>query len=367
MNKTNFFNTMLLALILMCISSCTKKTTEPVVALSNVAVPMITLAAGTYYETQSTTITCSTEGATIRYSTNGSEPTDTSTIYSESITISVSMTIKAKAFKTGMNPSSMVSQTYTIAPVQYDEMVLVQGGTFNNGTSNVTLSSFYMGKYEITQLIYQQIMEENPSNFTGQIYRPVENSSWFNAIDYCNKKSIKENLTPCYTYYNYGTNPTNWPSGWDSADSNHINVSCNWSANGYRLPTEAEWQFVALGGIQTHGYLYSGSNSISVVGWWDENGSGGTHRVGLKQANELGLFDMTGNVYEWCWDMNGAYASGDQTNPHGNNSGAERAWRGGGWICPAEYCTVTLRDFTSPTSAFSFLGFRICRNAQEYK
>ena len=250
------------------------------------------------------------------------------------------------------------------SPPMPENFILVEGGTFNNGTSDVTISSFYIDKYELTQSGYQAVMGENPSHFSGNLDRPVEQVSWFNAIEYCNRRSIQEGLTPCYSYSSYGTNPANWPGGWNSTSSNHTNVSCNWTANGYRLPTEMEWQFAARGGNQTHNYSYSGSNDLNDVGWyWYNWGSANrsTHSVGALAANELGTFDMSGNVWEWVWDIYGSYPSGSQTNPTGANSGSYRVRRGGSWDSYANLCTVSNRFFYRATYGNPYIGFRCVR------
>jgi len=247
------------------------------------------------------------------------------------------------------------------SPPMPENFVFVQGGTFNNGTSNVTISSFYIDKYELTQAEYQAVMGSNPSYFGSNPNRPVEVVSWFNAIEYSNRRSIQEGLTPCYSYSTFGTNPDNWPSGWNTNYNNHTNVSCNWTANGYRLPTEMEWMFAAKGGNQSQGYTYSGSNTIGNVAWYSSNSSNRTWDVGLKDPNELGTFDMSGNVWELVWDIYGSYPGGAQTDPHGATSGSDRVRRGGGWNGSAGNCSVSFRAYINATFSGSNLGFRLCR------
>lgn len=240
--------------------------------------------------------------------------------------------------------------------------ILVEGGTFNNGTSDVTVSSFYIDKYELTLAGYQAVMGSNPESGYGDGSNyPVYYVSWFNAIEYCNRRSLQEGLTPCYSYSSYGTNPDSWPSGWNSWYSNHTNVNCNWSANGYRLPTEMEWMFAAKGGNQSQGYTYSGSNTIGDVAWYNSNSSLTTHTVGTKAANELDTFDMSGNVGEWCWDIYGTYPGGSQTDPHGATSGSSRVRRGGSWFDDANGCTVSNRGYYWATSSYDNIGFRCVR------
>lgn len=239
--------------------------------------------------------------------------------------------------------------------------ILVQGGTFNNGSSNVTVSSFYLDRYELTQADYQAVMDTNPSYFSSIINGPVECVSWFDAIEYCNRRSMQEGLTPCYSYGSYGTNPANWPAGWNISNANHTNVSCSWTADGYRLPTEAEWEFAARGGNQTQNYTYSGSDDINAVAWHILNSGSTSHTVGTKAANELGIYDMTGNVREWTWDIRGNYPGGAQTNPHGAASGSYRIFRGGGWASNARSSTVSYRDYNDAGYSNAHLGFRICR------
>jgi len=244
--------------------------------------------------------------------------------------------------------------------------IYIEGGSFNRRSIAVTISSFYLQEYEVSQAEYQSIMGSNPSHFYGNPNYPVEKVSWFNAIEYCNRRSIREGLTPCYYYSSYGANPNSWPSGWewDASASNYPQVSCSWTADGYRLPTEAEWEYAARGGKHTHNYNYSGSNSIGNVAWYFNNSNNSTHNVGTKQANELGLYDMSGNVWEWCWDVTGDYPSNAQLNPHGADNGIVRIHRGGAWDSPDIHCSVSKRDDCEATVRGNVLGFRIARKSR---
>lgn len=249
------------------------------------------------------------------------------------------------------------------SPPMPQNFVFVAGGTFNNGTSNVSVSSFYIDKYELTQAGYQAVMGSNPASYygVGPNY-PVYFVSWFKAIEYCNRRSMQEGLPPCYSYGSYGTNPDDWPAGWNTSSTNHTNVSCSWAVNGYRLPTEAEWQFAARGGTQSHNYLYSGGNELWGVGWFESNSNGTSHYVGMKAANELGIFDMSGNIWEWNWDIFGGYPTGAQTDPHGPISGSDRVVRGGCFNSVSYNCSVSYR-YIYYTANFSYytIGFRCVR------
>jgi len=317
---------------------------------------------GVYTSHTNVTISSATLGSTIHYTTDGSEPTESSAMYSSPIAVTKSIIIKAKVFKGGWSASATSTESYILI---HANMVHVPGGTFSpTDTYTVTLSSFFVGKFEVTQAEYQDVMGVNPSHFHGygaNTDNPVEQVTWFNAIEYCNRLNIQEGLTPFYSYSSYGTNPDNWPAGWNTDNNNHLNVSCNWSATGYRLPTEMEWMFAAMGGNQSHGYTYSGSNNIDTVAWYVANSENRSHVVGELNPNELGTSDMSGNVEEWCWDIYGSYPSGSQTNPTGANSGLGRVARGGSWLSSTSGCTLSNRSSYGATGIISQVGFRILR------
>ena len=211
-----------------------------------------------------------------------------------------------------------------------NNMVYVSGGTFIMGgddssdqmpTHSVTLSSYYICKYEVTQALWRAVMGSNPSNFKGNNL-PVENVSWYD----------------CQTF---------------------IKRLNSYTGRNFRLPTEAEWEFAARGGNYSRHYKYSGSNYISDVGWYDDNSGNRTHPVGTKQANELGLYDMSGNVWEWCSDWYGSYSFYSQNDPTGPNSGSYRVNRGGGWNFYAWLCRSSIRYYYSPNYTHYDLGLRL--------
>ena len=176
---------------------------------------------------------------------------------------------------------------------------------------------------------------------------------------------MAEGLTPCYSYGTYGTNPSNWPAGWNEYWQNHVNVSCDWNAACYRLPTEMEWMYAAKGGGLSADYIYSGSNNIDEVGWCYENWGQYyllTKPVGGLAPNELGTYDMSGNMWEWCWDIKGDYPAGDQTNPTGAVTGNHRVARGGSWYALASSCTVFVRgEDVANSDGTGRVGFRVVK------
>ena len=257
-------------------------------------------------------------------------------------------------------------------------MVFVPGGTFemgkNLGTATgadvtplhmVTLSGFWMRKYEVTQLQWQTIMGVNPSSFINspasgetQNRRPVERVTWYDALEFCNKLSANEGLEEVYTIT--GRTPA---SGYPITGAT---VTVDWSKNGYRLPTEAQWEYAAKGGDPAAagwtGYTYAGGDTPANVAWYSVGSNDRTHEVGKKTANKLGLFDMSGNVREWCWDWYASYSSEAQINPTGASSGTYRVYRGGSWGVSAGWVRSAYRDSYFPFERDTDAGLRIARN-----
>ena len=243
--------------------------------------------------------------------------------------------------ETTPTPQPSGTTTYTVNGVSF-KMVSVSGGTFKMGAQstsssgsnydadaynsespvhNVTLSDYQIGETEVTQALWVAVMGSNPSNWQGDNL-PVEKVSWNDCQTFISKLNQLTGKT-------------------------------------FRLPTEAEWEFAARGGTKSQGYKYSGSNTIGDVAWYKENSGSKTHEVGTKQANELGLYDMSGNVYELCSDWYGNYSSSAQSNPTGPSTGSIRVLRGGSWSSYARYCRVAYRNGATPTGRGYRNGLRL--------
>lgn len=290
-------------------------------------------------------------------------------------------------------PISLSSQSPQV------QMVYVEGGTFEMGCKSgrddinglscfssesplhmVTLSDYSIGKYEVSQREWEQVMGNNPSNFNSCGKEcPVEQVNWYAIIIFCNELSILHGYEPCYyTDPSYTTviraSGGNYPEGGTDGAGRGMDVSWKLESNGYRLPTEAEWEYAARGGSASQGYQFSGSNTLEDVGWFIDNSHHRTQSKGMKDANELGIHDMSGNVWEWCWtDFTFAYHSDTQFNPLVSDSDA--AWtydhtsdaccptvRGGSWANIQGICRSSFRNlgFIPGYRNFNF-GFRLSR------
>jgi sulfatase modifying factor 1 len=247
-------------------------------------------------------------------------------------------------------------------------MVKVEGGTFKMGSKNsdnaadndeqkehtVTVKEFEICKFEVTVWQWEQYVKANklkmpPKPVWGwQDNYPINNITWNEVIDYCNWLSKKENLEPVYTQQG-------------------PNVSCDFTKNGYRLPTEAEWEYAAKGGKKSKETRYSGSNNPNQIAWHKANSKASPHTIGTKLPNELGIYDMSGNVWEWCWDWYNKdyYTIEDNKNPKGPVMGERKSVRGGSWDSKLNYMRPANRISTLPSKTHEFYGFRVARSITE--
>ena len=238
------------------------------------------------------------------------------------------------------------------------EMALIPAGKFTMGDKDevdaqpheIFVSSFYIDKYPVTQQQYKKVMSENPSRWKSD-KNPVEQVRWSDAVKYCNTRSRKEGLQPCYDLQTW---------------------RCNFDANGYRLPTEAEWEYACRAGTTTKYFFGNDSSKLTDYAWLDENSSGKPHPVGQKKPNPWGLYDMSGNVWQWCNDFYQVdyYQQSPEKNPRGPDDGETKVVRGGAWKFSADSCRSGYRynedpGYSDVCFGYDIYGFRCVRNAPD--
>jgi formylglycine-generating enzyme required for sulfatase activity len=258
--------------------------------------------------------------------------------------------------KTPQNASSQTKSPAQTKTESANGMVLLPGGTFTMGDKGqidapphgVTVSAFYIDKYLVTQGQYEKLMNDNPSRWKGKT-NPVEQMRWSDAVRYCNARSEAEGLEPCYDL-------NTW--------------KCNFAANGYRLPTEAEWEYACRAGTTTAYFFGDDESKLKVYAWYEDNSGGKPRPVGQKPANPWGLYDMHGNVWEWCNDFYKVdyYQESPKENPRGPETGETKVLRGGAWKFSAESCRSGYRYNENPGYAdvcfgYDIYGFRCVKNA----
>jgi formylglycine-generating enzyme required for sulfatase activity len=250
------------------------------------------------------------------------------------------------------------------------KMESIEGGKFMMGQSvmatpirEVTLSGFKMSRFQVTQELFQEIMGYNSSYYHGgtgrepavgekQGKRPVELVTWFDAIEFCNKLSEKEKLTPVYTITDIERNPNN------NNNIRSASIAVNWSNNGYRLPTEAQWEYACRAG--STGSWHCDEADLEDYAWFSTNAENKTHEVGKKTPNDWNLYDMHGNVSEWCWDGYSVYPSGAVTNPTGSGNSPSRVRRGGSIATSnALLLGSACRYYSPPENWAPEIGFRL--------
>ena len=245
------------------------------------------------------------------------------------------------------------------------------GRSIEKPVHEVTLTrSFLMCDHEVTQTEFKSVMGELPSStLKYSSDYPVSYVNWYQAITYCNKRSIAEGFTPCYAVDGI----EDWTKVfWNSipiSDETWDAATCNFDADGYRLPTEAEWEYAArAGNSTTNSLIWSGTtseNSIEDYAWYRRNSILSVHSVKQKIPNEFYLYDMSGNVFEWCWDSYNTYNNEAVTDPTGAKSGAYRMARGGAYSRDASYCTVSYRQEFGAGDPRDVNGFRVVRTIPE--
>ncbi len=361
------------------------------VTLPTVATPIFSRESGeVHIEKTTLTVQVDTIDAKIKYAfgtddpINGTEYKTETGIELDFTTHNEVMTVRAIAVKDGFENSLIEEITLTAKKMP---MHPIASGTFTMGNPDeatadkspghneypsreIELSSFFIGTHEVTQGQWKSVMGTWPNTdpatteYGSSDNHPAYNISWYNAIEFCNKLSSQEGLKP---YYSITKSDVDGVQNWK------VELNAEADVNAYRLPTEAEWEFAAGGGIDnrtkyagTGNGEPTGDNALTNYAWYSENAKEVTHEVGTRQANSLGLYDMNGNVWEWCWDRIGNYSKDPNNNPienpTGPTSGSTRVARGGAWDSDAERLRVVERGIVAPHKAFATIGFRVARN-----
>lgn len=247
-----------------------------------------------------------------------------------------------------------------ISHLPHLHMITIPGGAFNYGNRLVTLSDFELGQYPVTQALWTTVMGEGskPSRFEGP-RRPVEQVSWFDAVAFCNRLNVSLGQACCY----FLDKNHRIPYALEGALPNQGSVYYKPTVGAFCLPTEAEWEYAAHGGKHQVATEYAGSDRVGDLAWYGRNSGDETQSVGLLQPNPLGLYDLSGNVYEWCWDWYSDNVQTEQSNPSGPQESITRVVRGGSWyLSDAWALRVSVRDFRNRVFRNLMLGFRLARH-----